>query len=139
MVDAQAPSQVSVADDDKKALIPKTEGAGKRKPKQKKTYMLHAVDTCECIGKMAGSDYRYSALKAASRGHKRIWVRQTNTKEMREYQGDIIKLATPKEVKRGDRTITYTQRPTVKLVNKWTYQGPTTGDDAEPTKAPEAV
>ena len=100
--------------------------------KAKHTFMLHEVGTYACIGKMAGSDWRYSALKAASRGHKKIWVRRTNTKEMREYEGDIVKLETPKEVKRGDRTITYTQRPTVKFVKKWTFQGTTAQDDAVP-------
>ena len=109
--------------------VANTEGKAK---KAKYTYMLHEVGTYSCIGKMAGSDYRYSALKAASRGHKCIWVRRTNTKEMREYQGDIVKLETPKEVKRGDRTITYTQRPTVKFVKKWIFQGPTTQDDSVP-------
>jgi hypothetical protein len=98
--------------------------------------MLHEVDTYACIGKLQGSDFRYAALKAASKGHKRIWIRRTNTKEMREYAGHIIELDTPKEVKRGDRVIKYTRRPGVKFVKKWIFEGPTDNDDKVPITQP---
>lgn len=108
------------------------------KTRPRTTYMLHEIDTYACIGKMQGSDFRYAALKAASKGHKRIWIRRTNTKEMREYTGSIIQLDTPKEVKRGDRIIKYTRRPGVKFVKKWTFQGTTDNDDKVPiTQPPE--
>ena len=112
------------------------------KTRQRQTYMLHEVDTYFPKGKMQGSDFRYAALKAASRGHKTIWIRKTNTKEMREYSGSIVELDTPKEVKRGDRVIKYTRRPAVKFVRKWTYQGDIATDNETPatgTDIPDAT
>lgn len=106
------------------------------KPRQRSTYMLHEVDTYFPKGKMQGSDFRYAALKAASRGHTKIWIRRTNTKEMREYEGSIVKLDTPKKVKRGDRVIEYTRRPAVKFVRKWIYQGAPDDEAEQDTEQP---
>ena len=96
--------------------------------------MLHEPETYACLGKMTGSDYRYASLKAASRGHTRIWIRRTNTKEVREFQGSIQHLDVPKEVKRGDRTITYTRRPVVKFVSKWMWNDAKNDEDSDIVK-----
>lgn len=97
-----------------------------RKPKR--TFMLHDPKDLSSLGKYQSTDFRYAALKVASRGHKKILLRETNTKEIREFQGDIVPLAAPKEIKRGDRTITYSKKPVVKFAKKWVYNGPL-GDD----------
>ncbi len=97
--------------------------------KAKSTFMLHDASDMSSLGKYVSTDYRYAALKVASRGHKQILLRKTNTKEVREFAGDVVTLDTPKEILRGDRTIKYFKKPTVKFVRKFTYNGPITDDD----------
>ena len=100
-----------------------------RKPKH--TFMLHDPTSMAALGKFQSTDYRYAALKVASKGHKRILLRKTNTKEIREFTGDVVQLDTPKVIQRGnrDRPITYTKRPVVKFVGKWIYNGAVHDDD----------
>lgn len=98
------------------------------------TFMLHAPDTYESLGKFQSSDARYAALKCASRGHKQILLRQTNTRTIVEYEGSVQDLDTPKEIVRGDppRVIRYTKKPVVRFSKKYVYTGPTAHlDDAE--------
>lgn len=99
-------------------------------PKPKATFMLHDPRDLSSLGKYQSTDFRYAALKVASRGHKQILLRKTNTKEIREFSGDRVKLDTPKEIHRGDRVIRYTNKPVVKFVKKWVYQGPIEEDTA---------
>ena len=93
-----------------------------RKPKS--TFMLHDARDMTSLGKYQSTDFRYAALKVASRGHKRILLRKTNTKEIREFTGAVVELDTPKEIHRGDRVIKYSKKPVVKFVRKWVYEGP---------------
>lgn len=95
------------------------------------TFMLHKPDTMECLSKFQSSDYRYGALKAASRGHTVIWLRKTNSKEIRVYSGEICQLDEPAQIKRGDRTITYSKKPVVKFVRKFVWTGEI-NEDEEP-------
>jgi hypothetical protein len=104
--------------------------------------MLHAPGTYESLGKFQSSDARYAALKCASRGHKTILLRKTNSSQIVEYEGSVQDLEVPKEITRGDppRTIRYTKKPVVKFVKKYVYAGPTTHldedvDDAETVQA----
>jgi hypothetical protein len=92
-------------------------------PKQKHTFMLHSPETFASLGKYISTDARYSALKAASRGVKDILLRKTNSKIIYKYKGDVVTLDTPQIVKRGDREIKYSKKPTVKFVQKFVYQG----------------
>lgn len=96
--------------------------------KPKSTFMLHDPADMSSLGKYVSTDYRYAALKVASRGHKQILLRKTNTKEVREFAGDVVTLDTPKEISRGDRTISYHKKPTVKFVRKFVYSGPITDE-----------
>ena len=105
-----------------KAPTDPTPGTTTKKPKS--TFMLHDPNDMSSLGKYVSTDYRYAALKVASRGHKKILLRKTNTKEVREFAGDVVTLDTPKEISRGDRTIQYFKKPTVKFVRKFTYNGP---------------
>lgn len=98
--------------------------------KPKSTFMLHDPKDLSSLGKYQSTDFRYAALKVASRGHKQILLRKTNTKEIREFSGDVVTLDTPKEINRGDRVIKYSKKPVVKFVKKWVYQGPVEDDTA---------
>lgn len=91
--------------------------------------MLHDPKDLSSLGKYQSTDFRYAALKVASRGHKSILLRKTNTKEIREFTGDVVALDTPKEIHRGDRVIKYTKKPVVKFVKKWVYQGAIADDE----------
>lgn len=90
--------------------------------KNKRTFMLHSGEDMTALGRFISTDWRYAALKAASRGHKKILLRQTGTREVREFEGNRIPIE-PKQITRGGRTITYTNRPQVKYVKKFTYAG----------------
>lgn len=104
----------------------------------KSTFMLHDPKDLSSLGKYQSTDFRYAALKVASRGHKQILLRKTNTKEIREFAGDVVALDQPKEIHRGDRVITYSKKPVVKFVKKWVYQG-AIDDDTELPANPVAA
>lgn len=95
---------------------------GKTK-KPKHTFMLHDPKDYSSLGKYQSTDFRYAALKVASRGYKDILLRKTNTKEIRQFEGNVVTLDTPKEIHRGDRVIRYTKKPVVKYVRRFVYQG----------------
>lgn len=99
------------------------------------TFMLHDPADMASLGKYVSTDYRYAALKVASRGHKRILLRRTNSKEVREFEGDVVPLETPKQVHRGDRVISYNKKPTVKFVRRFVYGGKLPDDEAADTPA----
>lgn len=103
------------------APAPAAPAAKNKKPKC--TFMLHDPADFSSLGKYQSTDFRYAALKVASRGHKTILLRKTNSKEMREFVGDVVALDTPKEIHRGDRVIKYTRKPTVKFVRTFVFQG----------------
>ena len=103
-----------------------------RKAAAKFTFMLHEPSDMSSLGKYVSTDYRYAALKVASRGHTRILLRKTNTKEIREFLGEVVPLDTPKEIHRGDRVIRYHKKPTVKFVKRWVYAGPVPDDEESP-------
>lgn len=116
--------------------------ARKRKPKL--TFMLHdpnSTPPLASLGKYVSTDFRYAALKVASRGHTKILLRRTNTKLIYEFTGSILKLDTPQVVARGERTITYYKKPVVKFVKKYVIDSPTItlGDDPEPSAAEPAA
>lgn len=102
---------------------PKTPKPAPKAPKTKHTFMLHDPNDLSSLGKYQSNDFRYAALKVASRGHTRILLRKTNTKEIREFSGNVVELDKPKEIHRGDRVIKYSKKPVVKFVKKWVYQG----------------
>jgi hypothetical protein len=62
--------------------------------------MLHNTDDMTSLGKYVSTDYRYAALKVASRGHRRILLRCTNSKEIREFTGEVVPLDKPKIIHR---------------------------------------
>jgi hypothetical protein len=90
--------------------------------KNKRTFMLHSVDDMSALGRFTSTDWRYAALKAASRNHRTIILRQTGTREVREFEGSRVEIE-PKIIERGGRTITYTHRPQVKFIKKFFYAG----------------
>ena len=120
---------------------------GKKPAKTKHVFMLHEPGTLKSLAKLSSSDFRYAALKVASRGSKlpestrlpngntKIWLRKTNTKTLREYEGNVITLETPQEVVRQGRTIVYKKKPTVKFVKSWTWGDPSAAAAAAATQA----
>ncbi len=98
--------------------------AATRAPRARHTFMLHDPTDYSPLGKYVSTDYRYAALKVASRGHTQILLRKTNSREIREYAGKITPLETPKLITRGDppRTIQYNKKPSVHFLRKFIYQ-----------------
>ena len=102
-----------------------------RNKRPKQTFVLHCPETMQIIAKMNSADWRYAALKAATRinklppstknpdGSAKIWLRKTNTRVFREYNGNVVPLDTPQEVNRSGRVIVYTKRPVVTFVRSW--------------------
>jgi len=90
-----------------------------RVSRKKKTYMLHHPEKFTCLGKYVSTTPRLAALKAASRKHTDILLRETNTRIMHRYEGGLKPLETPQVVKRGDQTVTYTNKPYVKTVGSF--------------------
>lgn len=90
--------------------------------RNKRTFMLHEPSSMSALGRFVSTDWRYGALKAASRGHTKILLRQTGTREVREFDGSRMEIE-PKEITRGGRTIVYTHRPQVKFISKFVYTG----------------
>jgi hypothetical protein len=110
-----------------------TNNAVKKTAREKHTFMLHDPENMTSLGKYVSTDYRYAALKVASRGHTDILLRRTNTKEIRRFRGDILTLDKPQEIKRGDRTIVYSKKPIVKFINKWLYSDAELDEESAPT------
>jgi hypothetical protein len=109
-----------------------TDNAVKKAAREKHTFMLHDPENMTSLGKYVSTDYRYAALKVASRGHTDILLRRTNTKEIRRFRGDILTLDKPQEIKRGDRTIVYSKKPIVKFINKWLYSDAELDEESAP-------
>jgi hypothetical protein len=101
--------------------------------------MLHDPANMSSLGKYVSTDYRYAALKVASRGHKRILLRKTNSKEVREFVGDVVPLETPKQISRGNRVISYNKKPTVRYVRKFVFSGNLPEDETEGADEPAAA
>lgn len=100
-----------------------TTAAPPKKEKVKQTFMLHDPVSLASIGRFvttAKGDWRAAALKAASRGHTKIYLRRTGTKEVREYSGAKVEIP-PKTITRGDRSITYTHRPSATFVRSFVW------------------
>lgn len=126
IVDDRCAGEVVKAPTKPRTSEPRTSGENgvqKRVKKPHKTFMLHDPVTYVALGRYKAADHRYAALKCASKGFERILLRQTNTKEVREFSGTIVVLDVPKIVKRGDREIAYTKRPSVKHVNTFVFPG----------------
>lgn len=96
--------------------------ANKTKNAKSRTFMLHDPKTMAALGRFVSTDWRYAALKACTRRHETILLRQTGTREVREFKGARVKIE-PKVIVRGGRTITYEYRPQVTSVRSFVYTG----------------
>ena len=118
---------------------PAAAGVAKRRAARPRVcYMLHAPTTFAPLGKFQSSDARYAALKAASRGHTDILLRQTNTRIISQYVGNVQTLDQPHITTRQGREIVYSKKPVVKFVKKFPFTGQVVDDAAVPEnpKAP---
>jgi hypothetical protein len=95
------------------------------------------------LGKYTAADYRYAALKAASRGHTDILMRKTNSKEVRQFAGRVVTLPEPKVVTREGRKdpVCYSKKPVVTSVKKFAYEVPKAlaADEANDAVDPDPV
>jgi hypothetical protein len=107
-----------------------------KEKKPRRTFMLHSPTDMTALGRFVSTDWRYAALKAASRGHTKILLRQTGTREVREFDGARVEIS-PKEITRGGRSIVYTHRPQVKFQRKFLYAGVI--DDTDLTTATNPI
>ena len=119
----KAPTDPTAAAADAAAADAVPTAVSEKKKHPKFTFMLHDSSDMSSLGKYVSTDYRYAALKVASRGHTRILLRKTNSREIREFVGEVVTLDVPKEIHRGDRVIKYFKKPTVKFVKRWVYSG----------------
>lgn len=106
-----------------------------------RTFMLHHPTTMAPLGRFVSTDWRYAALKCASRDHKTIFLRQTGTREVREFKGARVEIP-PKEIIRGGRTIKYEFRPQVTSVRSFVYTGEINEDadvKTNPVASPDKV
>jgi len=101
----------------------------KRTDRKKKTYMLHDPETMKSLGRFVSYTPRSAASKAASRGFKKILLRETGTKIVYEYLGDKVVLDPPKTVQRGERTVTFKTTSVVRSVGKTLWAAPCEPDD----------
>lgn len=106
-----------------------TAAAAAATKKKRRTFVLHDPTSMAVLARMRGVDPRYSALKAASRGHTDIHLREAGTRVVRKYEGLVQTLDTPSIVKRGEREIVYTKRPRAHLKQKYVWNGPSAADD----------
>lgn len=107
-------------------------------PKKKETYFLYDPSSLKPLARMQSRNgWRYAALKVASKLHKfpeslrdeedpalsRIWLRKSNTREVREYLGKVEDIP-PQTIVRQGREITFKRRPVVKYTGKrWQWKG----------------
>lgn len=103
-----------------------------RKTREKHTFIVHDPETMAVLARLSSVDYRYAALKCASKKEKlpetaknddgtvKIWLRKAGTKNFREYKGDVVPLDNPQEVNRSGRVVVYTKKPVVTFVKAWT-------------------
>jgi len=101
-----------------------------RPKKARKTYMLHDAKTMKAIGRFSSTSPRSAAQKAASRGFEKILLRETGTRVIHEYEGAIVSIDPPKVVKRGDATVTFKKKSTVKAISKTVWNGAMPDDSA---------
>jgi hypothetical protein len=111
-----------------------TPAAVVKTPRTKKTFMLHAPGDMSAAGRFVAPGYREAALKAASRGHTDILLRKSGTREIRQFEGRIETLDTPKTVTRGDREVLFSKKPTVKFTKKFQFDGKVHDDEDIETK-----
>ena len=86
-----------------------------KKKRDKKNFSLIDPDTKKTISKFTTFGFREAALKAASRKYTVIVLRNDDGK-IKTYEGEIQELENPKTIKRGEREVLFTKKPTVKHV-----------------------
>lgn len=125
-----------------------------RSKKEKKTFTSHCPESFRVINRVQASEFRYAALKCVTNQNKllkkeqlpsgclmpdgrfRILLRQTNTRLIREYVGEICELENPQVVQRQGREIKYTKKPKVSFVRSFIFDGSTPMAEEEEEEQP---
>lgn len=123
--------------------------------KEKKTFTSHCPDSFKVINRVQASEFRYAALKCVTNQNKllkkeqlpagcllpdgrfRILLRQTNTRLIREYVGQVCELENPQVVQRQGREIKYTKKPKVSFVRSFIYDSAIPAVDDDEPAAPQ--
>lgn len=123
--------------------------------KEKKTFTSHCPDSFKVINRVQASEFRYAALKCVTNQNKllkkeqlptgcllpdgrfRILLRQTNTRLIREYVGQVCELENPQVVQRQGREIKYTKKPKVSFVRSFIYDSAIPAVDDDESAAPQ--
>ena len=98
----------------------------KASPRPKKCYMLHHPETLENWGRYVSSGgCKYSSLKAVSRNPdlKQYYLRETGTRLMKVFEGELVPIDPPQVAVRNGRTITYAHRPRSRFIRSFVYHG----------------
>jgi hypothetical protein len=107
-------------------------------PRPKKNYMLHDPSSMKPIGRFSSPTPRGAAMKAASRGHTNILLRETGTKMIHKYTGQKVTLEKPREVNRNGKIIRYEHASVVKSEGKPYVYGGDVDETAEVPSEPKA-
>ena len=107
-------------------------GTGRRKH----NYCLHDPDTMEPIGSFVGRTFREPAMKAATAGHTKIYLRRKNSSIVHMYDGSIVDIDPPAVVERKSadgtvKEVKHYKKPHVKRVGKFVYEPPKKEDDTQ--------
>lgn len=82
----------------------------------KKTFILEDESGKE-LGSFTGASPGIAAKKAATRGHKKIILRETGVHDKRRiYEGQVMKVDPPKTVKIGGKDVLITKESKAKYV-----------------------
>ena len=96
---------------------------GARSIRKRRVYMLHDPTSMKAVGKFVSNAPRSAAMKAASRGFKDIRLRETGTRVIHAYKGDIVPINPPKVVQRGQSTVAFSKKSVVKFEGKTSWKG----------------
>jgi hypothetical protein len=66
-----------------------------------------------------GASPAVAAKKAATRGVKKIFIRETGTEDIHEYKGSVKKLKSPKKVLINGTEVVYTKESSATKVRKY--------------------
>lgn len=88
----------------------------------KNSYMIYDPKSKCVLAMLTGVSHYRVALKMASRGHKKVWVRKTGSTLVREYEGSKKKLTKPRVVMRKGEQIKFMFEPSTRLVQSFHTQ-----------------
>jgi hypothetical protein len=90
----------------------------------KRNFILLDAKHKDTASVFSGAAPAVAAKKAASRGHKKILLRETGSKDVHEFKGKVAKLMEPKVVTIAGKEVKYTKEASVVKVRKFSLDDP---------------